>query len=375
MNRAAFQAIGRRPAVLAACGLLALLPVSVDARAALVIIDAPAQPCPTCSLDRHVVVKIGDDDGPGILEGYAAGIARDRRGNYYIHDSYGTAIKVFASDGRFVRTIGRPGAGPGEFRGIGAVRVGPGDSLHVFDASLARHLVFSPSLDFAWSVNLQIPTNVDVEILDDGRVVVAASVRTADRVGLPVHVLDQSGRIAGSFGSRTERFRLDDRNDWRTIGPARDGSLWIARRWGAYELEEWTLDGTYLRSISRDRDWPAFRTADAAADAPRPRLQAIRQDAEGRIWTILLVGGRHWRQARPAGAPHGTPVDFASYYDTVIEVLDGRSGELIASARYDEVITHFVDDAVAAGIVIDEEGIPRMHIWQFRILSDANTGA
>jgi hypothetical protein len=68
------------------------------------------------------------------------GLAVDRSGRIYVSDG---TIKLFAADGRFIRTVGRDGAGPGEYRGtLISTRV---DQLLVQDPSLARLTVFDSS--------------------------------------------------------------------------------------------------------------------------------------------------------------------------------------------------------------------------------------
>lgn len=67
----------------------------------------------------------------------------DERGFVYVVDTKPAVIKVFDDSGRFVRTIGREGAGPGEFRmALIAVR---GGRLLVHDPMAARVSLFDTS--------------------------------------------------------------------------------------------------------------------------------------------------------------------------------------------------------------------------------------
>lgn len=74
-------------------------------------------------------------------------VAADSRGNVYVPDFYQNRVVTFGPDGRVVRTVGRAGSGPGEFRAIRTVQILPGDSLLVFDAGLGRVSVFAPYSD------------------------------------------------------------------------------------------------------------------------------------------------------------------------------------------------------------------------------------
>jgi hypothetical protein len=51
-------------------------------------------------------------------------------------------IRIFDAEGGYERTIGRPGEGPGEFRGLAWIALRPPDSLVVADARLRRVTVF-----------------------------------------------------------------------------------------------------------------------------------------------------------------------------------------------------------------------------------------
>lgn len=62
-------------------------------------------------------LRIGQADGPDeYLFGRVASIAASPDGIIYAFDSHVRALRAYGPDGRFLRSIGREGAGPGEFR-------------------------------------------------------------------------------------------------------------------------------------------------------------------------------------------------------------------------------------------------------------------
>jgi hypothetical protein len=72
-------------------------------------------------------VRITDKELPeGLVFQNPLGIAVDPQGRVYVADAGAEHIKVFGPDGRFIRTIGRKGQGPGEFQGPEFVEVGGG---------------------------------------------------------------------------------------------------------------------------------------------------------------------------------------------------------------------------------------------------------
>lgn len=57
-------------------------------------------------------------------------------------------IREVGRDGKLVRTVGRAGSGPGEFRSVGSFYVSAGDTLFVQDAPQQRVSVFTPDRRF-----------------------------------------------------------------------------------------------------------------------------------------------------------------------------------------------------------------------------------
>ena len=74
--------------------------------------------------------------------GNVASFTLDGLGRLWIGDSQGKDVRVFDADGQFVRTVGQPGEGPGEFGGIGSVRPGPEGHIWVTDYDLGRYEIF-----------------------------------------------------------------------------------------------------------------------------------------------------------------------------------------------------------------------------------------
>ena len=65
-------------------------------------------------------------------------------------------VLEISQDGELVSTIGQEGKGPGEFVSIDRILVTPGDSLYIYDESLARHQLFV-KIDGDWQLNRALP--------------------------------------------------------------------------------------------------------------------------------------------------------------------------------------------------------------------------
>jgi hypothetical protein len=90
-------------------------------------------------------LRIGGREGdPDYLFGDVGPMAVDSRGRIFVFDNHASQIKVYSPNGSFERSIGRPGDGPGEFRGADALWVGPADTILVSSLRAQRFDRFAP---------------------------------------------------------------------------------------------------------------------------------------------------------------------------------------------------------------------------------------
>lgn len=337
------------------------------------VIEIPAaSACRACTIAVQRVAMLGREEGPGTIDGEDTHAAVDSRGRYFLWQQYAPTVKVFDARGRFMRTLGRAGRGPGEFRGVGAIRIGAGDSIHVFDANNLTRSIFSPSLAFVRSTRLEIPSEIVwLAMVDGGSFVIAAPIRTPARVGYPLHLVNGAGRIVRSFGSTSGAFRPDiPYFDNRTIAHGAPGQVWAAHL-NQYRIELWSTEGRKLRELRRTVPWfPAYlaNRAPSRSVPPPTLLGQVRQDRAGRLWVRIRVPDANWRRAVRPGGPHGVTVsDHDRYVDTIIEVIDPRRGRLLASRRFDAAVD-FVGDDLLGAVVTGPDEVPYYHLWRARFV-------
>ncbi len=82
------------------------------------------------------------ETGPELF-GQIGALLSDSKGRIYVLDIMSQEIRVFDSDGSWSHTIGRKGAGPGEFRGATGMALGQGDTLWVVDPTMDRYSAFT----------------------------------------------------------------------------------------------------------------------------------------------------------------------------------------------------------------------------------------
>lgn len=163
------------------------------------------------SVDSTPVLSIGGDDTPGGPLFQVTDAMRLANGRIVIASAGTQQVRIYGPDGGLIRTVGRPGDGPGEFRApfwLGKLR---GDSIAVWDVALRRFSVFTPTGDFVRSVRPRASLGrfpQAVGVLSGGQFVLAAS---TDAQILPtpgrVHrdtaafvVVDTAGAVVDTLG-------------------------------------------------------------------------------------------------------------------------------------------------------------------------------
>jgi len=326
-------------------------------------------PCRECRLTRELLLTLGDADGPGGV-GPIYTVARLRSGHFAVsYDAAADAILVFNESGRFQREIGRRGSGPGEFQSIRWIRAA-GDELHVFDARLRRHTVLSK--DFRVVRSAQYPGQPlgDVLVVSDSLVILNALIPTPEKAGFLLHALGPDGTVRASFGEDAAGHRRDmEFPARRLLAAAARGGFWSAQR-TRYTIERWSPSGQRLETLSRNVPWfvPYMGPMrEAPGGVPRPFIQDVHEDANGRLWVLVTVpDARGQTGARPSGEG-ARVVDYDATFDSIVEVIDPRTGRLLASGRVDEHLTQFVADGVAASYTEDAGGVPKIAIWRLRL--------
>jgi hypothetical protein len=138
----------------------------------------------------------------------------------------------------------------------------------------------------------------------------------------------------------------------------------------AYQVELWDVSGQLRQTVVRETDWfKPWKDMYPQNGPPNPFLSAVRQDTEGLLWTIV---GRLDANAAAARAPQTgcqRRADCANQeYDTMIEVLDPRSGALLASRRFPEFLRGFWSDDLLTSASVGPDDTPYIDIWQVRLV-------
>ena len=94
-------------------------------------------------------LRIGsEEDGP-YLFAQIRGVAVGERGSIFVLEYRTQEIRLFDSQGKFIKRVARSGSGPGEIKNANGLLAGADGRVWVNDPNNSRYAVFSPSGDYA----------------------------------------------------------------------------------------------------------------------------------------------------------------------------------------------------------------------------------
>lgn len=346
--------------------LLTLLLTLTQSQSTTLTISNEAS-CSGCDIIVRRTMRLGQSDGDGAFASRPYVVARDSRGRFYVvtPETSGEVPFVFDSRGRFVQRLGRVGDGPGEYRNPISIMVRR-DSVYVLDRQQGRLTVLAPSWRYARS--FQGPPGAWSAIaLDSGGFVINGRVKNAQRIGIPYHRFDATGNYLGSFGSRNER--IDPRNNtidnwWLT--PGSHNSFWAVPYSHRYVIDHWSADGQLLRSLERRVPWfPRFDSLwnITPEQPPYPIMMGSWSDDQGLVWVLVGIGDRDWarglgtRQRGEGGGVYYKHEDRQKIYDTLVEIIDPATGQLVTSRRLDGTLDVVIGSGLVGGVRETEDGV------------------
>lgn len=113
-------------------------------------------------------------------------IAVDSRDRIFVVDAQARNVRVYSPDGTHEQTIGQPGEGPGELGPqVGALFMGPGDTLLVPDLANQRVNRYAPNGASLGSFPLRIENGIPMSIVATRTGVIAEQVRAISLPDLP----------------------------------------------------------------------------------------------------------------------------------------------------------------------------------------------
>ncbi|MBW3572062.1 MAG: hypothetical protein KY467_13255 [Gemmatimonadetes bacterium] len=224
----------------------------------------------------EAVARAGAGDGPGALT-YVSDVTIGRDGTLYVAQPREKVVKTYTPAGRYLRSIGREGAGPGEFESPGSLGW-RGDTLWVTDPAQTRISLFRPDGTFLRAITFSHASQVT-----EGRTQIPAYLLADGSVlgwwQVPLQLLSQ-GRVVSSpmvrFTARGEPIGVIGRRESRNeFGELAEGNsrTYFPQKFTDTPLEAVAPDGSSIVIVRRD----------AATSPARTVFSVQRMDASGRV--------------------------------------------------------------------------------------------
>lgn len=310
-------------------------------------IDVPnTVSCTPCQIRVREEARIGPGE-PRLVE-WPQSIWRDGSGRLFLmQPNRPEPPMVFDSAGRFLRVLGRRGAGPGEFQNAALVFGDRHDSTFVADWGTSRVTVFDAALRPVRAFSFPSVARAAV-VLGDGTLLANAVTADPASVGLAFQFLDRTGRRITASGNADLAYVPSTQNRFvYRLGAAsvgRRGSFWAVPLFGQHRIEHWVRPDSVELFLRGATPWFVAAPGNAAAFDPNGGvswLMGVWESPSGLVWTLARVPDLRGPSSRePVRTPEGVfavPRDMDREFDTVVEVLDPRTGGLVTSQRFDEL--------------------------------------
>jgi hypothetical protein len=294
----------------------------------VILMQNPAEPmlAPTTIHPTEAWRLGGDSDDEDEFFGVLVDMLEDPEGNVYLLDQVLCEIKIFSHDGEFLRSIGREGEGPGEFRNARDFVQMPDGTLAVLELAPGRVVQLTP--DGVPAGEHPLPS-----IEGAGFLLLIGAQREADNFSL---VFGYNSFDTGKFTTTRCLSRIaadgsvmtDYVKDPRSVDLANpvieerrwdgfenrwamgvDGRMYAAVHWGEYEVTVWSPDGQRERVITRPleqrrrsgeekeryraiyepfiRSFPGAKPGIADRDH---RIQQVHVRPNGTLWVLNAFG-------------------------------------------------------------------------------------
>ena len=251
-------------------------------------------------------LRIGNamSEGPDLF-GSIYSFDVDAWGRIFVLDDQAQEVRIFDGGGSFVRTVGRKGEGPGEFTQAGSVDLSRNGEIWVMGLGQGRVSIFDTAGTFLRQertdggfVVKPYPGGFDpmgrynVLIPTGGMRTMARfdqSYTPIDTISLPENPDEgEYFENVSEDGSSTMRAGVpfQEYMTWR-FSPT--GTVWTLLT-GRYQLTEMTIDGTVLRTITKDHE-------------PIPVTDEDREQAVENLGWFTSQGGRIDRTKFPGSKP------------------------------------------------------------------------
>jgi hypothetical protein len=243
-----------------------------------------------------------DEKDPNLAFSSPYDVVRDKAGNVFVLDSRECRVQMIDSEGRFLRSIGRRGQGPGEFQSPFSMDIDEAGLLFVFDAMGRKIEVLSAegkplnTLKFDSYANHQIRRLASRRFAKGGSFFLRDLMARPRRLPRLLTIIDHEGRTVKEFGDPAD-FKDPNVNAMvnRFDFDADAGQNICLSFWCQNRVEKYDPDGNLVWRADRPLNYGTdvidkgrVETSERGTSIQAPRMNTVSTgtafDGRGRIW-------------------------------------------------------------------------------------------
>lgn len=233
-------------------------------------------------------------------------IVLDSAGNMYILDTGNNRIQKLGPQGKFIKTIGRQGQGPGEFQGVFSIDIDEQDNLFVYEVRNMRIQVLSSEGRPLSTVKFDAFSMGQIRRLKPGLFVKGGSINLRSVMDRPrklprlVEIVDRDGRTKKAFGEATDYKDANVNSHANNFCLDTDAEKNICLSfWYQNRIDKYAADGTPLWRADRVLSYGTdvidkgrIERSEQGSSIQLPTMNmvsmGIAADSKGRIWVNTL---------------------------------------------------------------------------------------
>jgi len=325
----------------------------------------------------------------------------DDEGNFYVTDWDKRAILKYDPSGKYVRTIGRKGQGPGEFQNLSVARFDHTGALYVTDLGSHRISFFDKDGNFLRQIPIP-DVFEDLYIGAKGGYVSSRTIRADNEGGMAFRIVDglfnDKFELATEFNVRFSSYKAPSGRDSTALSRftagilsdiafrpspmhlvAADGAIYFGYP-EDYAIDVYSPDGNKIKTIRRaydpikinDRDKEYFAVTTAKPFVTRTGAGRRSEDEIRDILKFIEYPDHKPAYRSFAVMENGwlvVLVDFAGGDTSLFDIFDGRGG-YIGQFKADlpaEYGRFFFKNGKAYAVEADEEGYKSVKRYGFKI--------
>jgi len=256
----------------------------------------------------ELIRKIGgpEETNPNLAFNAVYDVSVDSQGNIYVLDTGNNRIQKLDPDGRFLRSIGRRGQGPGDIQRALSMDIDPQDLLYVSESGNMRLQIFDAAGKPLRELKNKIPWPYRIRRLPSGLIVRGGSPNPRKLMANPgklpplLELLEPDGKVRKAFGEARDYSNalVNGKANEFELDADRQGNILLSF-WYQNRIDKYSPDGELLWRADRPLNYGTAvidkgnikHMFDGGTAIIAPRMNSVSMgiaaDVKGRVWVNI----------------------------------------------------------------------------------------